>query len=213
MKDILGEHIHTFYAENKKAEWADYIKHVTQWELDRYLAPSSTRGARQRFDGNGAGRGDPRPAPAHSSGTSEPGSGRIMHMKRVLVASDDAHTRAWVGQALAGLDVSASDCGIGEMQKRLIEGEHDLVVLDGGRNPEVLAQVVEHAVAGGVDLRLLAARRARGAGGAAAAGAGAERLLRARRLRRGARRSGARAAVAGRGGHQAGAHRASTTSR
>jgi DNA-binding response OmpR family regulator len=80
-----------------------------------------------------------------------------MHMKRVLVVSDDAHTRAWLLQALGGLDVSASDCGIGEMQKRLIEGEHDLVVLDGGRNPEVLAQVVEHVVAGGLDLRLLAA--------------------------------------------------------
>jgi glutamine synthetase len=38
MKDILGEHIHTFYTENKKAEWADYIKHVTPWEMDRYLS-------------------------------------------------------------------------------------------------------------------------------------------------------------------------------
>ena len=38
MKEILGEHIHEFYAENKKAEWADYIKHVTPWEMDRYLS-------------------------------------------------------------------------------------------------------------------------------------------------------------------------------
>ena len=38
MKEILGEHIHTFYAENKKAEWADYIKHVTSWEMDKYLS-------------------------------------------------------------------------------------------------------------------------------------------------------------------------------
>jgi glutamine synthetase len=38
MKDILGEHIHAFYSENKKAEWNDYIKYVTQWELDRYLS-------------------------------------------------------------------------------------------------------------------------------------------------------------------------------
>ena len=38
MKDILGEHIHTFYVENKKAEWADFIKNVSQWELDRYLS-------------------------------------------------------------------------------------------------------------------------------------------------------------------------------
>jgi glutamine synthetase len=38
MKEILGEHIHAFYAENKKTEWADYIKNVSQWELDRYLS-------------------------------------------------------------------------------------------------------------------------------------------------------------------------------
>ncbi|MDI6712179.1 MAG: glutamine synthetase family protein [Anaerosomatales bacterium] len=38
MKEILGEHIHQFYVENKKAEWADYIKYVSKWELDRYLS-------------------------------------------------------------------------------------------------------------------------------------------------------------------------------
>jgi glutamine synthetase len=38
MKEILGDHIHTFYSKNKKAEWADYIKHVTPWEMDRYLS-------------------------------------------------------------------------------------------------------------------------------------------------------------------------------
>ncbi|PKQ14903.1 MAG: glutamine synthetase [Actinobacteria bacterium HGW-Actinobacteria-7] len=38
MKEILGEHIHTFYSENKKAEWMDYIKYVSQWEIDRYLS-------------------------------------------------------------------------------------------------------------------------------------------------------------------------------
>jgi len=38
MKEILGEHIHAFYVENKKAEWDDYIQHVTPWEKDRYLS-------------------------------------------------------------------------------------------------------------------------------------------------------------------------------
>jgi glutamine synthetase len=38
MKEILGDHIHTFYSENKRAEWKDYIKYVSQWELDRYLS-------------------------------------------------------------------------------------------------------------------------------------------------------------------------------
>lgn len=38
MREILGDHIHTFYSENKKAEWADYIKDVSEWELNRYLS-------------------------------------------------------------------------------------------------------------------------------------------------------------------------------
>lgn len=38
MKEVLGEHIHSFYVENKKAEWADYVQNVSQWELDRYLS-------------------------------------------------------------------------------------------------------------------------------------------------------------------------------
>jgi glutamine synthetase len=37
MKDVLGEHIHTFFVENKKAEWAEYTASVSQWELDKYL--------------------------------------------------------------------------------------------------------------------------------------------------------------------------------
>ncbi len=38
MKEVLGDHIHSFYVENKKAEWADYIMNVSQWELDKYLS-------------------------------------------------------------------------------------------------------------------------------------------------------------------------------
>jgi DNA-binding response OmpR family regulator len=41
------------------------------------------------------------------------------------------------------------------MQKRLLEGDVGLVVLDGGRSPETLGQLVEHAASGGADLRLL----------------------------------------------------------
>ena len=48
------------------------------------------------------------------------------------------------------------------MQKRLLDGDVDLVVLDGGRSPDALGQLVEHAAAGGVDLRLLVLDRARG---------------------------------------------------
>ena len=37
MREILGDHIHSFYVENKKSEWAEYIKDVSAWELDKYL--------------------------------------------------------------------------------------------------------------------------------------------------------------------------------
>jgi DNA-binding response OmpR family regulator len=78
-----------------------------------------------------------------------------MHMKRVLVVSDDTHSRAWVFQAVAGLDVTVAEAPMGELQRRILDGETDLVVLDGGRSPDALGQLVEHAVSSGADLRLL----------------------------------------------------------
>jgi len=78
-----------------------------------------------------------------------------MHMKRVLIVSDDAHSRAWVAQAVSDLDVQISESPAAEMQKLLLGGEVDLVILDGGRSPEALGQIVEHAAATGADLRLL----------------------------------------------------------
>lgn len=38
MKEILGDHIHTYLVRNKRAEWDSYRRYVSQWELDRYLA-------------------------------------------------------------------------------------------------------------------------------------------------------------------------------
>jgi len=38
MREILGDHIHKYYTANKKAEWSQYIQHVSKWELDRYLS-------------------------------------------------------------------------------------------------------------------------------------------------------------------------------
>lgn len=78
-----------------------------------------------------------------------------MHMKRILVVSDDAHSRAWVVQAVASLDVIAIEAHVSELQKRLLDGDIDLVVLDGGRSPDALGQLVEQAACSGVDLRLL----------------------------------------------------------
>ena len=37
MKEVLGEHIHSFYVKNKRAEWDEYRLQVSEWELDRYL--------------------------------------------------------------------------------------------------------------------------------------------------------------------------------
>ena len=38
MKEILGDHVHRFFVENKKAEWNEYKAYVTQWEKDKYLS-------------------------------------------------------------------------------------------------------------------------------------------------------------------------------
>lgn len=78
-----------------------------------------------------------------------------MHMKRVLIVSNDVHTRAWLANAIAALDVNAEECAAGEMQKRLLEGDADLLILDGGRTPEAPAHSVEHAVASGTEVKLL----------------------------------------------------------
>jgi glutamine synthetase len=38
MREVLGDHIHSFYVQNKRAEWDAYRLQVTEWELDRYLS-------------------------------------------------------------------------------------------------------------------------------------------------------------------------------
>lgn len=38
MRETLGEHIHDYLVKEKRREWDDYQRVVTQWELDRYLA-------------------------------------------------------------------------------------------------------------------------------------------------------------------------------
>lgn len=37
MKETLGSHIHSFLVSAKRKEWNDYLRHVSSWELDRYL--------------------------------------------------------------------------------------------------------------------------------------------------------------------------------
>jgi len=37
MRETLGEHIHSYLVESKRAEWMAYLRHVSDWELERYL--------------------------------------------------------------------------------------------------------------------------------------------------------------------------------
>ena len=37
LADTLGEHVFEWFIRNKRAEWAEYKSHVTQFELDRYF--------------------------------------------------------------------------------------------------------------------------------------------------------------------------------
>jgi glutamine synthetase len=37
VRDTLGEHLFEHFVAAKREEWRDYIKHVSPWEVDRYL--------------------------------------------------------------------------------------------------------------------------------------------------------------------------------
>jgi len=78
-----------------------------------------------------------------------------MHMKHVLIASDDVHTRALVATSLETLDVTVLECSGGELAAVLLDGGVDLLVLDGSRDPEPLVQTVEAAANEGLESRLL----------------------------------------------------------
>src|SRR6476659_6899250 len=38
MREVLGDHLFEHFVTAKRAEWLDYIKHVSPWEVDRYLS-------------------------------------------------------------------------------------------------------------------------------------------------------------------------------
>jgi DNA-binding response OmpR family regulator len=78
-----------------------------------------------------------------------------MHMKRILVATDDAHTRAWIRHGISDLDATVLDSNISELAATLVSGRADLVVLDAGRSTEALVHAVEQAAAGTGDIALL----------------------------------------------------------
>lgn len=72
-----------------------------------------------------------------------------MHMKHVLISTDDAHTRAWVRGALGVLDVAMTESTNAELAGFLTAGEIDLVVVDCDRDPEPLVELLEQATNGG----------------------------------------------------------------
>ncbi len=37
MREVLGDHLFEHFVAAKREEWLDYIKHVSPWEIDRYL--------------------------------------------------------------------------------------------------------------------------------------------------------------------------------
>jgi glutamine synthetase len=37
VRQCLGEHLFDYFLRNKRAEWLEYSKQVTAFELDRYL--------------------------------------------------------------------------------------------------------------------------------------------------------------------------------
>jgi DNA-binding response OmpR family regulator len=76
-------------------------------------------------------------------------------MRRAILVSDDVHTIAWIRQALSKLDLSLSEARTKDLVARLAEADADVVVVDGGLTPEPLAQIVENAVAEGLDVRLM----------------------------------------------------------
>jgi glutamine synthetase len=38
MAEVLGEHVYDFFLRNKRAEWEDYRRQVTEYERKRYIA-------------------------------------------------------------------------------------------------------------------------------------------------------------------------------
>jgi len=78
-------------------------------------------------------------------------------MKRVLIAADDAHARAWIEGALDSLDVAHEICATGALGERLSADPADLTIVDAGRSTETVVQTAERAAARGAEVRLLLA--------------------------------------------------------
>jgi DNA-binding response OmpR family regulator len=88
-------------------------------------------------------------------------------MKRVLIAADDDHTRAWIHRAMAGMDVHLLDAGSAELSERLLEGEFDLVVADAGSAPNGIVETLEGNAQSGANVKALLVLESEGLAGLA----------------------------------------------
>lgn len=78
-----------------------------------------------------------------------------MHVKRVLIAADDVHTRAWVETGIGALDVAILYLARADLAERLPVDPGDLVIADVDRDPAEVVARAEAAAATGADVRLL----------------------------------------------------------
>jgi len=78
-----------------------------------------------------------------------------VHVKRVVVISDDRHFSTWVESAIGALDVLISCCPASELGDRLLNAPGDLVIVDTGRSPNDAIDMAESAAAGGAEIRML----------------------------------------------------------
>lgn len=78
-----------------------------------------------------------------------------MHVKRVVIAADDVHTRAWVETGVGALDVAIFYCPVADLAQRMPNDPGDLVIAEAGRAPDDIVQLAEESVAAGSDVRLL----------------------------------------------------------
>ncbi|PKQ29678.1 MAG: transcriptional regulator, partial [Actinobacteria bacterium HGW-Actinobacteria-10] len=76
-------------------------------------------------------------------------------MKRLLIASDDMHTSAWISSALDGLDATISICTLSELSETLRAEGPAAVVVDAGLDAEEIVRELEVLTSTGIELRLL----------------------------------------------------------
>lgn len=78
-----------------------------------------------------------------------------MHRRRGLVATDDAHVRAWIEAALSSLGITFRHLGRDDLAAAIAGDPGDLVIAEAGANVQDVVALAEEAVAAGADLRLL----------------------------------------------------------